>query len=283
MRLVTYERRGARRLGAAIAGVVVDLPDAVGHPAFPRTMEELVEHHGGSILAAARLAIDQPEVIAEFGVFHPRLLSPLVPASFLEPGGEGSRGASGSSAGDDAGAVEPAVSRAVLGPGGILPWPRSIPLIGCHVEVGCVVGRRGRRMSARDASRAVFGYTVMVQWSPAGRDRVSAPFATSLGPWIVTADEADLDGAETTASIDGEVVATAVLRPAPVGFADLIAGASRAEDVGPGDVLGSTPFGASFDLTLDRRAVAGSIVEIAVDGIGSLATRVGAARRSRHP
>jgi hypothetical protein len=270
MRLVTYERRGVRRLGAAIAGVVVDLPDAVGHPAFPRTMEELVEHHGGSILAAARTAIDQPEVIAEFGVFHPRLLSPLVPASFLEPGGD---------ANPEAG---PQAPRTVLGPGGILPWPRSIPLIGCHVEVACVVGRRGRGLSARDASRAVFGYTVMVQWSAAGEDAdAPAPFATSLGPWIVTADEAALDGAETTASVDGEVVATAILRPEPAGFADLIAGASMVEDVGPGDVLGSTAFGASFDLTLDRRRVAGSNVEVAVDGIGSLATRVGAARRRR--
>src|SRR5205807_7958572 len=84
MRLVTYERRGARRLGATVAGVVVDLPDAVGHPAFPRTMEELVAHNGGSILAAARSALDDPEAIAEFGVFHPRLLPPLLPASFVE-------------------------------------------------------------------------------------------------------------------------------------------------------------------------------------------------------
>ncbi len=272
MRLVTYERRGARRLGAAIAGVVVDLPDAVGHPAFPRTMEELVEHHGGSILAAARTAIDQPEVIAEFGVFHPRLLSPLLPASFLEPGAETDR------------AIAEQAPRTVLGPGGILPWPRSIPLIGCHVEVACVVGRRGRGLSARDASGAVFGYTVMVQWSAAGGDDEApapAPFATSLGPWIVTADEADLDGAETTASVDGAVVATAILQPEHDGFADLIAGASMVEDVWPGDVLGSTAFGASFDLTLDRRRVAGSNVEIVVDGIGSLATRVGAARRRR--
>ena len=37
MRLVTYDRRGHRRLGAILDGRVVDLPDAVGHPAFPTT------------------------------------------------------------------------------------------------------------------------------------------------------------------------------------------------------------------------------------------------------
>ena len=41
MRLVTYDRGGVRRLGALVAGTVVDLPDAVGHPSFPATMEAL--------------------------------------------------------------------------------------------------------------------------------------------------------------------------------------------------------------------------------------------------
>ncbi len=305
MRLVTYDRRGARRLGATVAGIVVDLPDAVGHPAFPRTMEELVEHNGGSILAAARAAIEQPEAIAEFGVFHPRLLPPLVPASFLEPGTDGPLEAG------------PA-TRAVLGPGDALAWPKTIPFIACRVEVGCVVGRKARRVSARDAGRSVFGYTVMVQWSavrgpgregggapagaavgggtsgggasggapdddgghPPGRP-FGAPFATSLGPWIVTPDEAELDGAAATAAIDGDVVATAILRPGGAGFAGLIAGASRDDEVGPGDVFGSMGFGASFDLTLARDATAGSVVEVAVEGIGSLATRVGIRRRRR--
>src|SRR6188474_3897286 len=86
MRLVTYERRGARRLGATVGGVVVDLPDAVGHPAFPRTMEELVAHTGGTVLAAARSALDHPDAVAEFGVLRPKLLSPLLPSSFVEMG-----------------------------------------------------------------------------------------------------------------------------------------------------------------------------------------------------
>ena len=42
MRLVTYDRGGQRRLGAILEGEVVDLPDAVGHPAFPTTLEGLV-------------------------------------------------------------------------------------------------------------------------------------------------------------------------------------------------------------------------------------------------
>src|SRR5438477_298337 len=39
VRLVTFDRKGHRRLGALVGAQVVDLPEAVGHPAFPSTME----------------------------------------------------------------------------------------------------------------------------------------------------------------------------------------------------------------------------------------------------
>ena len=63
MRLVTYDRGGARRLGALVAGTVVDLPDAVGHPSFPATMEALVAYHGGTTLDAAAFALARPEAV----------------------------------------------------------------------------------------------------------------------------------------------------------------------------------------------------------------------------
>jgi hypothetical protein len=58
MRLVTYDRRGHRRLGAILDGRVVDLPDAVGHPAFPTTLEAFVQSSRGTVLDAARAAYD---------------------------------------------------------------------------------------------------------------------------------------------------------------------------------------------------------------------------------
>ena len=57
MRLVTYDRGGQRRLGAILEGDVVDLPDAVGHPAFPTTLEGLVSSSRGTVMDAARSAL----------------------------------------------------------------------------------------------------------------------------------------------------------------------------------------------------------------------------------
>jgi len=65
MRLVTYDREGDRRLGAWVHDAVVDLPDAVGHPAFPATMEALVTRHRGTALDAATAALANPSYVEE--------------------------------------------------------------------------------------------------------------------------------------------------------------------------------------------------------------------------
>ena len=76
MRLVTYEREGARRLGAWVDASIVDLPDAVGHPVFPLTLEALVARHGGTTLDAAREALAYPD-LHQFGRPGVRLLAPV--------------------------------------------------------------------------------------------------------------------------------------------------------------------------------------------------------------
>jgi hypothetical protein len=88
MRLLTYDRRGHRRLGAILEGEVVDLPDAVGHPAFPTTLEALVASSGGSVMDAARGALER-DVAHASRVKRPPLLPPLFPQSLLMPGGLG--------------------------------------------------------------------------------------------------------------------------------------------------------------------------------------------------
>ena len=82
---------------------MVDLPDAVGHPAFPTTMERLVRSNGGTVLDAARAALERDEA-EECVVEHPRLLAPLIPTALRAADqGEG--------------------ARQVFGPEDEVPWP----------------------------------------------------------------------------------------------------------------------------------------------------------------
>ncbi|HKX26021.1 MAG TPA: FAA hydrolase family protein, partial [Actinomycetota bacterium] len=77
MRLVTFERDGGRRLGALVGDTVVDLSSAVGLPAFPSTMEELIEA-GLPTLDSARQALHRDGVIERFAVPGARLLVPVL-------------------------------------------------------------------------------------------------------------------------------------------------------------------------------------------------------------
>src|SRR5438309_10683115 len=84
-RLVTSGRGGQRRLGAIHEGEVVDLPDAVGHPAFPTTLEGFVTSSRGTVMDAAGAALERDDAHA-WDVPKPRILTPSVPRSLISPG-----------------------------------------------------------------------------------------------------------------------------------------------------------------------------------------------------
>ncbi len=202
MRLITYERGGARRLGAWVGETVVDLPEAVGHPAFPPTMEALIQHIGGSILDAAHDILTDEEIVDECTVVRPRLLPALVPST--KP-----------IALIDGGAV------------------RSLGADCFGAGLACIVGgaSRARRMS-RHESR-IFGYTLVAQWT-AGRNE---PPTTSLGPCVVTPEQLSDGEVELHLTIDGEPCGAKTLEAPDEVFGKPIADASQSGAVEAGDVV----------------------------------------------
>lgn len=254
MRLVTYDRGGQRRLGAILEGEVVDLPDAVGHPAFPITLEGLVSSSRGTVMDAAREAISRGDVW-DWRVPKPRILAPLFPTSLLSPGSFD-------------------VERRLVGPEQDVPWPVGAAWLEYEPKVAVVIGLEASHVMADDASRHVFGYTLVNDWR--ARDASGAPVETAdglplaIGPCVVTTDDVDPQAMFLQVKVDGDEVMKGNLNGAARSLFALVAEASKLSVLERGDALALGPFGND----LDRELWPGASVELAAEGIGTLRNRV---------
>jgi 2-keto-4-pentenoate hydratase/2-oxohepta-3-ene-1,7-dioic acid hydratase in catechol pathway len=171
-----------------------------------------------------------------------------------------------------------------------------------ELEVAAIVGGAGgSNLTVEAAEAAIFGYTVMNDWSARdiqGREMQvrlgpakGKDFATSLGPWIVTKDELDpfVDSTGALAIraqvfVNDELIGEDLVSNMGWTFADLVAYASRNSRVVAGDVLGSGTVGNGGCLaelwgrrgTQEPRPLrAGDTVRMVVEGIGVLTGEVG--------
>jgi fumarylacetoacetate (FAA) hydrolase len=186
--------------------------------------------------------------------------------------------------------------QAVTGPGEVRVMPRHLDRLDFELEAAIVVGRRGRNLSVGNADEAIFGLTVMNDWSaralqmdemklslgPAkGKD-----FATSLGPVLVTLDELEEKATRSargrqwdlkmTAKVNGEQVSEGNLRDMTWTFAEILERASYGVDLHPGDVIGSGTCGTGCFLELNgthktnRWLQVGDTVALEVERLGAL-------------
>ena len=181
-----------------------------------------------------------------------------------------------------------------------VPVPPGSARFDFELEVAAVVGRDGASLTADQAREHVFGYTIFNDWSardlqaremkvnlgPAkGKDS-----ATTLGPWLVTADELepyrDDEGflaLDLRVAVNGVEIGQDLLSNMGWPFEELVAYASRGTWVRAGDVLGSGTCGNGGCLAelWGRRGrmeppplQPGDLVEMTVEGIGAIRNRV---------
>jgi 2-keto-4-pentenoate hydratase/2-oxohepta-3-ene-1,7-dioic acid hydratase in catechol pathway len=193
----------------------------------------------------------------------------------------------------------------VVGTGVDVPVPGGSQALDFELEVATVVGTRGRDLSPESAKGVVFGFTILNDWSARdlqGREMQvnlgpckGKDFASTLGPWIVTADELDAfrdDGdfldLWCTAQVNGVVVGRDLLSNVGWTPETMLAYASRDADLYPGDVLGSGTVGNGgclaelWGITGSRQDPSplepGDVVTLAVEGIGTVSNRIVAGR-----
>jgi 2-keto-4-pentenoate hydratase/2-oxohepta-3-ene-1,7-dioic acid hydratase in catechol pathway len=260
MRLVTYDRGGHRRLGAILEGEVVDLPDVVGHPAFPTTLEGLVSSSRGTVMDAARTALRRDDAW-NWRVPKPRILTPLFPQSLLSPR-----------------AMD--VDRRIVGPEQPVPWPDGAAWLDYEPMIAAVIGDEGSRLETDDVRAHVFGYTLVSDWRARTAD--GSPVETAegvpiaIGPCVVTAEELDDPQAVfVQVKVDEVELLKGNLNGAATNLFRLISEVSRHAVLERGDAFALGPFPpADDDADPTRRLWPGALIELAVEGIGTLRNRV---------
>jgi 2-keto-4-pentenoate hydratase/2-oxohepta-3-ene-1,7-dioic acid hydratase in catechol pathway len=151
-------------------------------------------------------------------------------------------------------------------------------------ELAVVIGARARDVSEADALRVVAGVTVGHDVSArdhqftTGQWSWSKSFDTfcALGPELVSLDEIDLAaGLAITTTVSGEVLQDSNTSELVFPVPELIAWISQGCTLEPGDViLTGTPAGVGAARTPPRWLLDGDVVEITIEGVGTLRNRV---------
>jgi 2-keto-4-pentenoate hydratase/2-oxohepta-3-ene-1,7-dioic acid hydratase in catechol pathway len=169
-----------------------------------------------------------------------------------------------------------------------------------ELELGAVIGKRGRDIPPIRAWEHVAGFTIINDFSARDLQRAEMEvglgpakgkdFATAVGPMLVTRDEvsdrisSEKISLEMRARLNGRNLSFGNTSALHHSFPKMIAQASRDADLFPGDLIGSGTVGTGCILELGTENTGGWLkpgdtIELEIEKLGVLRTRVIA----RHP
>ncbi len=173
----------------------------------------------------------------------------------------------------------------VIGDGDAIEIDRSLTeRVDWEVELAVVVGRAMHDVSVADALDHVHGYTVANDVSARDLQFADGQWVRGksldtfcpLGPVVVPAAAIpDPQALGLRTRVNGETVQDSNTSEMVFGVAELLAFCSRSFTLEPGDVLlTGTPWGCGEFMEPKRSLAAGDVVEVEVDGIGTLRNEV---------
>ena len=147
-------------------------------------------------------------------------------------------------------------------------------------ELAVVIGRGGRGIAAADAFVHVYGYTIVNDMTVREIQKrhvqfflgKSAATYCPMGPALVTRDEvADVTALWVRTTVNGEERQAAPVSDLIFDIPSLIETISAWVELEPGDMIATgTPAGVGIGSTPPRYVRPGDVVEVTVDGLGTL-------------
>ena len=193
----------------------------------------------------------------------------------------------------------------LIGPDDDMPYPSAAEVLDYELELAAVIGREGEDTKPEDGLSYIAGFTIFVDWSARDLQRDESAFGlgpakgkdfcSSLGPWVVTTDELApylKDGrlaVRCTLTVNGDQWMDGDGGTMHFTWGQLLERASHDSRIAPGDVLGSGTVGGGTvgeamhgNYPQARYLQPGDVVEMTVEGIGSIRNTI-AAKRNPDP
>lgn len=286
MKLLTFINDGQMRPGVLDGDQVIDLA-AAGLPMdetgdllrIVRGGDAMLERVGAAINSGTRRAFDLDEVTLTAPLRNPSKII-AVGLNYIDHCKEANLPVP----------QEPVLftkwPNSITGPYDELTWPESVTrAVDYEVELGVVIGRRGRNIREADALDYVCGYTVVndvsardLQFANAKQwDRgKSLDTFCPWGPWIVTRDEIrDPHNLDVRTVINGREMQKSNTKNLIFNIRQIIAYASQGTTLLPGDLIPTgTPFGVGFSRMPPVFLQHGDVCECEVEHVGKIINKV---------
>jgi 2-keto-4-pentenoate hydratase/2-oxohepta-3-ene-1,7-dioic acid hydratase in catechol pathway len=279
VRLATLSTPNGPRLHVRAQGGYVDIADATGDPRFAALGTFITV--GPAALDAARGLQDRDGREYPPGDFGPAVPAPerilCLGLNYSEHALEGGRAVPSWPDTFVRG------HQTVLGPFADLVKPALTESFDYEGELGVVIGTGGRYIPAGKAIDAIAGFTVLndasardwqragTQWTPGKNFDGSMP----IGPEVVTPDEADVTDVALTTVLNGQVMQDARTSQMLVDVPSAVEFFSSFTTLRPGDVIATgTPGGVGFARKPPVWLQPGDVIEITIEGVGTIRNRV---------
>ena len=298
MRLVTYAKAGAARLGVVVGDRVLDVAAAsgrFGQGGAATSLFALIKG-GAAALAAIRELPERAPGEAD-------LWTPLAAAQLLAPIPRPNKNVFCVGRNYKAHIEEGARARgvpvtfptvpeyfskpptSVIGHGADIALDTGLTQqLDYEVELAIVVGRTCRDLAVGEAMSAVFGYTVLNDISARDLQRKHGQWFKGkgldtfcpVGPWVVTADEfGDPSGHRISLRVNGETRQDSTTSDLLFDCATIVSVLSQGLTLEAGDIIATgTPAGVALGMTPQAWLIDGDVIEAEVEGIGILRNTV---------
>ncbi len=175
----------------------------------------------------------------------------------------------------------------VIGTDADVRWPSFAEYMDFETECGFFLSRRGVNITPEQAEDYIFGYTVFNDMSARDEQVIEMQghlgpakgkdFDTGnvIGPWIVTRDALpDIRSRRMTTYVSGELWTDSTMEDGLFSFEEMIAFVSRDETLYPGEFISAGTVSNGSGLERDRYLKDGDLIEMTIDGIGTLRNRL---------